>query len=305
MKITILTPTFNRAYILPKLYESLLKQTENNFDWLIVDDGSTDDTKIIVKHWINEKKISIIYRYQKNGGKHKALNNGISLIKNDFTFIVDSDDALTEDAVETINSYYEKYKDYKNLCGFSFLRKFPNGKINGQAFKKNEYYSDYISCRINENITGDKAEIYKTEVLKKYPFLEVEGENFLSEDYVWIQIAEEYNMIHINKAIYVGDYLPDGLTKNIIIKKLNNSVGNYKRAKILCSKKCNLKNRTKGIMLYISYGLYSKEKVSTLFHQIEFKLLFIAFLVPAICYYIKLLYISKKQGEKNESFSDY
>lgn len=298
MRITILTPTYNRAYRLPKLYESLKKQTNNNFDWLIIDDGSSDDTKKVVESWIKEKKISIHYKYQKNGGKHKALNNGISSIKNELTFIVDSDDYLTKDAIETINTYYEKYKKDQTICGFSFLREFPNGEINGQKFKENEYYSDYISCRINENVLGDKAEVYKTKILKQFPFLEVEGENFLSEDYVWIQIAEKYNMIHINKPIYIGEYLSDGLTKNILTKKLKNSIGNYKRAEILCSKKCNLKNRIKGMMIYISYGLYSGENIRRLFVENEYKLLYIVTFIPALCYYLKLLIVSRKQEVK-------
>lgn len=293
MKITILTPTYNRAYILPKLYKSLIEQTEKNFEWMIIDDGSKDDTKEIVSKWIEDSKIKIQYYYQKNGGKHKALNNGISKIKNELTFVVDSDDYLTQNAIELINHFYKKYLKEDNICGLSFLRKYPNDKIIGQKYKEDEYISNYISCRINENIVGDKAEIYKTSILKQYPFLEIYGENFLSEDYVWIQMSEKYNMVYINRAIYVGEYLTDGLTKNILKKKLNNPVGNSKRALILCSKKCNSKTRIKGMMLYISYGIYSKIKLSKLYKESKYKLLFCVCFIPAILYFFFLKFRNK------------
>lgn len=284
MKITILTPTYNRGYILSNLYNSLLNQTKDNFEWLIVDDGSTDNTKEIVNNWIKENKINIKYIYQKNGGKHRALNNGISKIENELTFIVDSDDYLTQDAIELIDYYYDKYLLNIKICGISFLRKYPDDKIIGKIFNKDEYISDYISCRINENIVGDKAEVYKTNVLKKYPFLEIEGENFLSEDYVWVKIAEEYNMIHVNKAIYVGEYLTDGLTKNIIHKKKNNPIGNSKRALVLCSKKCNLKTRIKGMILYISYGIIANFNIKKLYEATNYKSLFRLCFIPSIIY---------------------
>lgn len=203
MKITILTPTYNRAYVIDKLYKSLLKQTAKNFEWLIVDDGSTDNTKELIKKYIDEKKISIRYIFQENGGKHRALNKGISMIDNEVTFIVDSDDYLLNNAIENITKYYEKYKENPKICGFSFLRCFPNMKINGMKFRQDEYVSDYISCRLNEQIIGDKAEAYITKYLKETPFLEIENEKFLFEDYVWMKLAMKYDTVHINIPIHI------------------------------------------------------------------------------------------------------
>ena len=101
MTITVFTPTYNRAYILPKLYESLKKQTCMNFEWLIIDDGSTDDTSEVVKTFKTDK-FPILYYYKKNGGKHTAMNYSHPYINGDLLFIVDSDDVLTNDAIETI-----------------------------------------------------------------------------------------------------------------------------------------------------------------------------------------------------------
>ena len=111
--------------------------------------------------------------------------------------------------------YYGKFWDRNGLCGYSFLRVFPDGKINGKEFEPNEWVASYIEARINSDDTmADKAEVFYTHCLKEFPFPEYSGEKFLGEDIVWIRMARKYNMIHINEAIYVGDYQSDGLTKN-------------------------------------------------------------------------------------------
>ncbi len=170
-KITVLTPTYNRAKYLSKLYESLKKQTNKNFEWFIIDDGSIDETKEKVEKWKKDGVISINYMHKENGGKHKALNVAIKNINTILTFIVDSDDWLTEDAIETIEYYYNKYKDNKKIGGFSFLRKYSNGLVNGREFPKDELIDSYINVRINANMLDDKAEVYYTEILKQYQLL--------------------------------------------------------------------------------------------------------------------------------------
>ena len=106
VSITVFTPTYNRGYTLKKLYNSLKKQSDNDFEWLIIDDGSTDDTKSLVKDFIKENKVNIRYMYKKNEGKYKAINTAIDLAKGELFFIVDSDDWITEDSIETIKKYY-------------------------------------------------------------------------------------------------------------------------------------------------------------------------------------------------------
>lgn len=209
MYITILTATYNRANKLKKLYNSLLKQTNKNFEWFIVDDGSTDDSEKVINNFIKEGKIPILYEKKQNGGKHTALNVGISKIKSRLTVIVDSDDWLCDDAIDLIYKFDQKYKNSKELklCGYSFLRKYPSGKINGKNFRTDELIGSYIDIRINQEIDGDKAEVWYTEILKKYPFPEFENEKFLGEDVVWIEMAKKYNMVHIKKVIVVSEYL--------------------------------------------------------------------------------------------------
>lgn len=289
MKVTVLTPAYNRAYIINRLYESLKIQTYKNFEWLIVDDGSTDNTKELINKFIEEDEISIRYIYQHNGGKHRALNKGISTINNEITFIVDTDDYLLNNAIEEITKIHEKYKDDKNICGFSFLRCFPDMSINGMKFKKDEYISDYITCRLNEKIRGDKAEAYYTKCLKEFPFLEINNEKFLFEDYVWIKMAEKYKTVHINTPIYVGDYLDDGLTKNISKTKFKAPIGMMERASVMCTRKCNFLNRVKAMIMYIGYGKVAKKTYKELFKKCKYKILFITCFLLGVLYYIKLI----------------
>ena len=275
MRITVLTTVYNRANTINKLYNSLIKQTASNFEWLIIDDGSNDDVKEIVNEFIRQNKIKIRYYYQENGGKHRALNKGISMINTEMTFIVDSDDFLTVDAIETITKYYERYKTKEGICGFSFLRCFENGKINGPKYDKEEFISDYIKYRLNKHNWGDKAEVYYTEILKKYPFIEIKGEKFLVESYVWAKMALDYDTVYINKVIYIGEYQQDGLTKNVAKRRYDSPIGMVEKSKVLCNKKANFIVKSKAILNYIVYSNVAKFDFKKQYNEINYKVLFI------------------------------
>lgn len=201
------------------------------------------------------------YIYKENGGKHTALNVGVKQITSELTFIVDSDDALVPDAIETILQYHKKYRERKDLCGYSFLRRFPDGKINGKPFEPDEKVGTYIECRINADDTqADKAEVFYTSCLKEFPFPEYKNEKFLGEDLVWIRMALKYQMVHINRAIYVGNYLEDGLTKNRRKNNIRSPYGCMERAKEFMRPELKLKYRLKGAVQYLVYGKFAGEK---------------------------------------------
>lgn len=285
MELTILTPTYNRGYILNRLYESLLNQKNQNFEWLIIDDGSNDDTSRVVEAFIKDEKLKIRYIRQNNGGKHRALNTGIKNIETELVFIVDSDDYLLPDAISEVLKLHQVYAKDNNVCGYSFLRYFPDLQINGSQFKSSPYLSDYVTCRMNEGIDGDKAEVYKTDILKKYPFLEVPNENFLFEDYVWIQMANSYKTVHVNIPIYVGDYLEDGLTKNIDKKKVSNPIGMVERANIIGKSNANLTFKIKAMVMLIVYGLVAKLSFLRILNKSFNKFLCILLYVPSQLYF--------------------
>lgn len=303
MTITILTPTYNRAYVLEKLYNSLTKQNKKNFEWFIVDDGSKDNTKEIVQNFISENKIKIRYLYQKNGGKHRALNNGIKNIESELTFIVDSDDFLSKDAIEKINFYYEKYKMNKKICSYSFLRGFPDGKINGPEYRQHEFIGDYIKDRLNNHNNGDKAEVYITKYLKEIPFLEIKDEKFFNEGYVWTKLALKYDTVYINEVIYYGEYLKDGLTKNMLKIRAQNPIGMIETCKVVLNnnEKANLKLKIKVIIKYIAYNKIAKKSIIEQYKNVECKGIFILNYILGCLYYF---YIKIKIGESSNGKKD-
>lgn len=221
--ITIFTPTYNRRQLIERLYQSLLLQTQKNFEWLVVDDGSTDDTENFFEPLLSEQKpFPIRYIKQENGGKHRAINNGVKKASGELFFIVDSDDYLTEDAVEKINQWVKILDDSHKWAGIAGLK----GQTKNRVLGQHNSSSKFIDAKNNERrkckLLGDKAEIYFTDVLKKYPFPEISGENFISEELVWNAIARDgYYLRWFNEIIYICDYLEGGLTKNNTKDKCN------------------------------------------------------------------------------------
>lgn len=274
MTVTVLTPTFNRGGVLRSLWNSLQKQTVKDFEWLVVDDGSTDGTKNLITQLQEKSDFPIRYIHKSNGGKHTALNVGIQTICSELTFIVDSDDYVTEDAIESILKIHKKYRLQNNICGYAFLRAFPDGKVNGKKFEVDEKIGSYIDVRVNgDDTSADKAEVFKTHCLKEFPFPEYPNEKFLGEDLVWVRMARKYEMVHINKAIYVGNYLEDGLTNNRRKHNIASPVGCMHRAEEFMESDLKTRYRIKGGLQYIVYGRFAGVKVVDLIRKSRHKVL--------------------------------
>jgi len=274
MMITVLTPTFNRGGGLQSLWDSLQKQTVKDFEWLVVDDGSSDGTKNLITQLQEKSDFPVRYIYKNNGGKHTALNVGIQTICSELIFIVDSDDCVTDDAVESILKIHKKYRSQNNICGYAFLRAFPDGKVNGKKFDVDEKIGSYIDVRVNGDDTdADKAEVFKTHCLKEFPFPEYPNEKFLGEDLVWVRMARKYEMVHINKAIYVGNYLEDGLTNNRRKHNIASPIGCMHRAEEFMESDLKTRYRIKGGLQYIVYGRFAGVKVVDLIRKSRHKVL--------------------------------
>jgi glycosyltransferase involved in cell wall biosynthesis len=216
MLLTVFTPAYNRAYIIGKLYESLCGQTCQDFEWLVVDDGSTDNTEQLIAEFIAEHKINIRYIKKENGGKHTAINLGAKEAKGDLFFIVDSDDYLTKDAISWALASAKDLIADTTFAGLSGTRIRRDGSRIGGAFPQEHYDCTALDIRNKYHINGDLAEIYKTDVLRKFPFPEFKEERFSPEALVWNRIASaEYKLRYFDKGIYVCEYLGDGLTAAI------------------------------------------------------------------------------------------
>lgn len=218
MRFTVFTPAYNRGYIIEQLYESLCRQTFRDFEWIVVDDGSTDDTAdVMARLMAKDHFFPIIYRKQPNGGKHRAWNHGIDLASGELFYGCDSDDYLTDDALEVIDRIEksipaDQKKGFAGVCG---LRGYKNSTINGTSFTGNEYLDLTYMERFSNNVSGDKSEIIYTSVWKNFKYHEFDGENFLTEATVLFRMdAAGLKMRYFNTVVKIGEYLPDGLTAN-------------------------------------------------------------------------------------------
>lgn len=223
--ITILTPTYNRASLLPRLFDSLLCQTNKEFEWIVVDDGSTDDTREVVAN-LKEKcggAFPMGYVYKANGGKHMAINIGAERARGELLFIADSDDLLTDDALETVANSWHDISDDKSFAGIAGLDiAMDTREVIGSGLPQEHIDCNAIDIRYRHHVTGDMKEVFRTEVLREFPFPEFAGERFCPEQLVWFRMARRYRLRYINKPIYIADYQPDGITAGITRARMRN-----------------------------------------------------------------------------------
>ncbi len=216
MELTIYTPTYNRGYCLHQLYESLCRQTHNveDFEWLIVDDGSTDNTEELVQAWIRIAPFKIIYYKQKNEGKMAKLNFIHKIIETELCMCMDSDDYLTDNAVEIILSKWNQVKNNPTIGGMVGLDIFKNGDVIGTRFPN---LLNKIKFRDfgRYGVKGDKKFIYRTSVIRSYPpYPSFKGEKFPAPGYLYRLIDVDYELAIINEPLCIAEYLEDGLSKN-------------------------------------------------------------------------------------------
>ena len=260
-KITVFTPTFNRGYIIENLYKSLQRQSYKNFQWIVIDDGSEDDTEKLFEKWMSENNLfDITYKKVKNGGKHRAINIATEIAEGELFFIVDSDDYLTDYALEKVIKWEATIKNKNEFAGVAGVKGYSINSRVGNTFK-GEYIDATSLERNKNNITGDKAEVFYLDILKKYKFPEFEGEKFVTEKVVWNQIAYDgYKIRWFNEIIYICDYLEDGLTKSMSRIELENPKALALSMK-LDSMHYNMSNKKK-IQLWFDYYILLRNKIS-------------------------------------------
>ena len=212
MKITVFTPTYNRAYIIENLYRSLQRQSFRDFEWVIVDDGSSDNTEELVNGWKNENDFPIIYFKQPNGGKCSAINTGLDLAKGELFFTVDSDDYLTDDALEKVAKWESQLGDKTEFCGFAGNLGISESETPNTIFE-GEYFEGTALDRYGK-IDGERAIVFYTEIHKKYKYPVFQTEKFMTEAVVYNRMAHDgYKMRFYNDIIWIYEYKEDGLTK--------------------------------------------------------------------------------------------
>ena len=209
--LTIFTPTYNRGYRLPELYASLCRQTNPSFVWLIVDDGSTDGTEEVVRKWRSEKKAEIVYLRQSNQGKSAAHNVGVQNTKTPLFLCVDSDDYLTDNAVEEISAVWKKCRP--GTVGVIALRSVTR---RGTHFSSERVpYTTLRDLYRKRILIWDTMLVYRTDIISKYQFPKFSGEKFVPEAYLYDRIDQDGKMRLLDQTLYMAEYLEDGYTRNM------------------------------------------------------------------------------------------
>ena len=257
MKISVLTSTYNRGNLLKKLYNSLVQNSNYNVDvqWLIIDDGSKDDTKNIVKDFKDENKIEIKYFYQENQGKMLAINKLVKEANGDLIIECDSDDYFTEDAFDIIKNEYQKC-DKSDIYALCFLKYDQNGNNMGNLFKNEK--TTMFDLYFKEGENGEKALVFFADVRKKYKHELEHNEKFVTEARMYHKMDVKYKMICINKPIMICEYQKDGYSKNIIKQFKNNPYGYYKYFQEILEKDMKGVKFSKRLYVIKHYILFGK-----------------------------------------------
>ncbi len=284
IKLTIFTPAYNRAHLLSRLYESIKKQSRDDIEWLIVDDGSADDTKSAVDGFITENKVNIRYFYQENAGKPSAFNNGVSKALGELFFCVDSDDLLADGAVEAI---LDIPLDNEKLAGILALKSDLDSKILSDripdALKISNMYRliNYYGC------SGEFSLVFRTEILKAIPYPIVSGEKFITECVVYDKIDENYEMYLLDRVLTVCEYQQGGLSDDSYSVMLKNPTG----YKIYYSQRIDmalsLKERIGYIIRYHAFKVMSRDTLYNYRGKNQLLVSLLRPLGPIIAYYYK------------------
>lgn len=213
---TILTPTFNRGHTLDRVYRSLSAQRRGDFEWLVVDDGSTDDTAAIVGVWQSKGRFPIRYVHQPNGHKKTALNTGFRLAQGDFTVVLDSDDALTADALDIFASAWNSIPatDRDRFSGIRALCVDPDGTVVGDRFPADPFDASANELLYRHRIKGEKLSCDRTDLLRAFPFPE-DVQGLVPEQVLWSQLSRDHQCRCVNSPVRIYHDSQDSLSRKL------------------------------------------------------------------------------------------
>ncbi len=256
--ITVFTPTYNRAFCLSRGYEALKRQTSKNFLWMIIDDGSTDDTRQLVESWQRDNNdFEIKYYYKENGGLYTGYNRAIEEADTELCVCVDSDDYLTDDAIEIVGDFWRHFRK-KEYAGVVALDCFEDGTIIGDPLPDKKSINLIKLMLGTYNIkNGDRKNFVRTDLYKKYaPIKEFTGEKDFNPHFLHLKISQEYDFLVLNKPVCVVEYQPDGMT-NTVFKQYLRSPNSYRAMRLfdISLNDAPLKFRLKKHIHYVSSSI--------------------------------------------------
>ncbi|KIL52991.1 glycosyltransferase family 2 protein [Jeotgalibacillus campisalis] len=258
--LTIFTPSYNRAYCLNQCYESLTNQSNYDFIWLIIDDGSTDHTKALVDDWIKEGKVEIQYYFQENQGMHGAHNTAYNLITTELNVCIDSDDWMPFDAVEKILRFWKRYGSNK-VSGLVGLDAFKDGTVIGTPLPSHLTQSTLFDLYARHGVKGDKKLVYRSELTKRYPYPLFKGEKYVGLAYKYYLLDQEFELLILNEVICTVEYLEDGSSRNMLNQYVKNPHGfAFYRKELMKLPFVSAAFKFRQAIHYVSSSMMSKNK---------------------------------------------
>lgn len=260
--LTIFTPAYNRAYTINKCYESLKRQSCKDFEWLVIDDGSSDNTRELIEEWMKETTdFKIRYIYQENQGMHGAHNIAYENITTELNVCIDSDDYMPDNAVEKIKEVWKNVRNNKKISGIIALDADENGKVIGDRLPEDIKTDTLFDLSYNKGIVGDKKLVYRSELTKKYPYPLYEGEKYVGLAYKYYKLDQEYELLLMNEVLCIVEYMEDGSSLNMFKQYMNNPKGfAFYRIENMKNPKGSLKYKFKECIHYVSSSIISKNK---------------------------------------------
>jgi glycosyltransferase involved in cell wall biosynthesis len=268
---TVFTPTYNRAGLLPRVYSSLSRQTFKDFEWLVVDDGSTDNTKEVIESLAKGADFAIRYIWKPNGGYHTAINEGVKHARGMFFAILDSDDWYVDDALEKMFAVWNSIEDAEQLTcsGVCGLCAYENGQIVGSKFPSDVWDSDDFEAKNVHRIEGDKKGFKRTDVMRQFPFPEDIG-RFVSQSTVWNRIGNAYSTRFVNRVFAIKEYRTGGISDGKRVTLIRNP-----RVRVLllsellnCKRQLPLSVRLKSTINLIRFSLHARVPMRELYRNI-------------------------------------
>ena len=292
--LTVFTPAYNRAHTIGRTYESLCRQTLQDFEWLIVDDGSMDNTRELVEKWMAERRIPIRYIYQNNQGMHGAHNTAYRNIHTELNTCIDSDDYMPDDAVERIVKFWRENGSEK-YAGFIGLDALEDGRIIGKRFPdglKETTLREYYECLHG---AGDKKLVYRTDVICRYPEYPIfEGENYVGLSYKYNLVGEDYPMLVTNDVYVIVEYQNDGSSRNMWFQYWRNPKGFAFLRKEDMLHALTFKKRAMACIHYVSQSLRIGNR--RFLQESPSPWLTLAAVPLGVCLYLCNLYMVKRHG---------
>ena len=286
---TVFTPAYNRAHTLERVYRSLDSQSFRDFEWLIVDDGSTDKTGELIGKWKGRASFPIHYIRKENGGKHTASNLGVVRAKGKFFLTLDSDDEAVPEALERFYYLWNTIPEdlRSSFSAVSALCKHPDGSIEGSKFPQSPFDSNSIESHTRYKITGEKWGFQLTDIMRSFPFPEFPGEYFIPEGVVWNRIALKYKTRYVNDALRIYHQEDDSLSSSSVGIRIKSPLGSSLYYNELSEVSVPVLYRIKAVINYLRFSFHGKKPVINILSEAKQSAAALLFLPVGYLFYCR------------------